>query len=87
MNYYDYFLLSSNERTQCKANQKIPITVPINDIALIVLKEEITLTAEINVVTMPTAAAQYDTGTTVTVIGWGVIEDEGREKSPFLFIS
>lgn len=54
-----------------------PTGIPINDIALIVLKEEITLTAEINVVTMPTAAAQYDTGTTVTVIGWGVIEDEG----------
>ena len=46
------------------------------------LKEEVTLTEKINVVTLPTAAAQYDGGTTVTVIGWGVIEDEGNFATP-----
>ena len=44
-----------------------------------------TLTEKINVVTLPTSAAQYEDGATVTVIGWGVIEDEGADVIVLFF--
>jgi len=51
--------------------------VPMNDVALIVLKEEVTLKdGVVNIIALPKDDSLYDEGTAVTVIGWGVNGDE-----------
>lgn len=53
--------------------------VPMNDVALIVLKEEVRVKEGV-VATIALAEdnSHYTEGTSVTVIGWGVIGDEGE---------